>query len=137
MWVFSNPFYGKRLSVSHSRYITRLSRGPRKLDVIAYRFFQGGAMGISVKRVIALPGEQIKLRRGMVYINGKPLKDNKNVTRDISDYGPVKVPADNYFVLSDNRANSADSRTMGPVPAEDVIGTVVARVIPLSKIKIF
>lgn len=77
-----------------------------------------------IKRLIALPGETIELRKGDVYIDGKLLhEDYAGFQRDQSDYPPFKVPAGTYFMMGDNRANSSDSRTsLGPIPRDKLVG---------------
>lgn len=68
-----------------------------------------------VKRVIALPGEYVEIRRGVVYINDMELPESykyfDNGTIDLKgDFGKTLVPQDSYFVLGDNRNQSKDSR---------------------------
>ena len=76
-----------------------------------------------VKRLIGLPGETVEMKRGVVYINGKQLLfPGVNIRRDYSSFGPKKIPKDCYFVLGDNRGNSADSRIWGYVPHNELIG---------------
>jgi signal peptidase I len=88
-----------------------------------------------IKRVIGLPGDQVELRRKRVYINGQiveepfahfssPLSpEGASRSADLrEEYGPVSVPADQYFVMGDNRDNSRDSRFWGFVPAAYVKG---------------
>jgi signal peptidase I len=89
-----------------------------------------------IKRVIGLPGETIELKNKKVHVNGKPLdepyvhfltppsNDYQEVTSyDVRErFGPVTVPADQYFVRGDNRDNSQDSRYWGFLPRNYVKG---------------
>jgi signal peptidase I len=75
-----------------------------------------------VKRVIGLPGDEVSLQDGQVFINGEPI-DEPYARLDTSDFGPVTVPDDSLFFLGDNRANSSDSRrSLGFVPMDHVVG---------------
>jgi signal peptidase I len=74
-----------------------------------------------IKRVIGLPGDQVHIADGKVYINGVVLKEPYlKVTTNGS--GNWTVPEGNLFVLGDNRTNSSDSRSWGFVPIGHVIG---------------
>jgi signal peptidase I len=76
-----------------------------------------------VKRVIGLPGDEVLIEDGQVYVNGVPLDEPYVVFDDGSDYGPVTVPEDHLFFLGDNRPNSSDSRrSLGFVPRDHVVG---------------
>jgi signal peptidase I len=91
-----------------------------------------------VKRVIGLPGESISGANGQVYINGKPLAEPwlpKGVVT--SNFGPIKIPKNDYFVMGDNRGFSEDSRVFGPISGSLIVGRVVFRIWPLSHITLF
>jgi signal peptidase I len=86
--------------------------------------------------VIGLPGDTLEVRRKKVYMNGAPLDEpyvhfltpastegSETTSFDVREnYGPVTVPAGNYFMMGDNRDNSQDSRYWGFLPAHYVKG---------------
>lgn len=80
-----------------------------------------------IKRVIALPGESVQIRQGIVYVDGQEVKEPYVPPQyeDLSDYGPVQVPPSMYFVMGDHRISSNDSRVFGPVPSRFIYGRAV------------
>jgi signal peptidase I len=80
-----------------------------------------------IKRVVGLPGETVEIRQGMVYLNGNELPEPYVPPQyeDLSDFGPVRVPRDNYFVMGDHRISSNDSRVFGPVANRFIYGRAV------------
>jgi signal peptidase I len=89
-----------------------------------------------VKRVIGLPGDSVEIRRGMVYINQKLLViPGVTIRRDYATMLPIIVPAKHYFMLGDNRPNSADSRVWGFVPESQIIGEALFIYWPFSRIR--
>lgn len=88
-----------------------------------------------VKRVIALPGETVKVSWGRVYVNGEPL-DESAYWNDIvySDMPEVIVPEKSIFVMGDNRNISKDSRApgVGPIPFGRIVGQAHFVMWPLS-----
>ena len=99
-----------------------------------------------IKRVIGLPGETVTVADGRVLIDGgmliEPYLADPFSTDDLQtvpwclDGGMAKctVPADHVFVLGDNRANSRDSRSFGPVPIDSIAGRAFARFWPLGSL---
>ncbi len=77
-----------------------------------------------IKRVIGLPGDRVEIVNGRVYVNGSALDEPYPLNPGTYSTGPVTVPQGDYFVLGDNRNNSSDSHSWGPVPSEDIIGKV-------------
>jgi signal peptidase I len=88
-----------------------------------------------VKRVIGLPGDVMTSKGNTVYVNGKALNEPWTYFPTLSPaITKVTVPANSYFVMGDNRANSCDSRFWGSVPRSDIIGKAFFRIWPLSRV---
>ena len=88
-----------------------------------------------VKRVIGLPGETISAHDGVVFIDGRKLSEPwlpKGETT--GSFSAVLVPKGEYFMMGDNRGDSADSRIIGPVSDKLFIGRAFVRVWPISRI---
>ena len=79
-----------------------------------------------VKRIVGLPGEQVELKNGRVYIDGRVLREPHTTSckPPRGEYCNVKLKEREYFVMGDNRGASNDSRDWGPVPLENIIGKV-------------
>jgi signal peptidase I len=90
-----------------------------------------------IKRVIGLPGEEVRIRNHIVFVNGAPLNEpylTRAARESMADYGPVTVPGDALFVMGDNRGNSNDSRAgLGFVPLDRVIGGAFVTIWPPSR----
>ena len=113
-----------------------LFHGPQRGDVIVFRPPTGEDSDF-VKRVIGLPGDEIRIEDGMVFVNDEAVEDGRTTRPRGSTDFPLTVPDGGYFVLGDNRGASNDSRSWGFVNAEDIVGRVLARYWPLSEFKIF
>jgi signal peptidase I len=89
-----------------------------------------------IKRVIGLPGDVVRIDRGLVYVNGSPLREDyvPEAYRDHQSYPPVRVLPGHYYVLGDHRTSSNDSRVWGPVPRENIYGKAVFVYWPPEKI---
>ena len=93
-----------------------------------------------IKRVIGLPGEQLRIKEQIVYVGGQPLVEPYTIHSDPfsrapgrDDFGPITVPAGCYFVMGDNRDNSRDSRSFGPVPETNIFGRAYKKFWPLDR----
>ena len=97
-----------------------------------------------IKRVIGVPGDQIMIRNGDVYVNEKLLDQNAYLPPFTKTYGgsflkenvAVAVPLDSYFVMGDNRSGSSDSREWGFVPFKSIIGESLLLYWPLDKMEV-
>jgi signal peptidase I len=149
-------FPGDRVLVNKALY------SPHRFDVIVFADPQGRpgpdrgvvggalhwlsqALGVAqpededfIKRVIGLPGEEIKIREHLVYVDDVVLTEpylTKQARRSMDDYGPVTVPDGSLFVMGDNRPNSNDSRAgLGFIPIDKVIGGAFVKIWPLSRL---
>lgn len=100
----------------------------------------GGSLEVSltnhtlfVKRLIALPGDTLQIVNGAVYVNGE-LVDESDIdmkTLSHTSLGPIKLGEDEYFVMGDNRGNSNDSRAVGPISRDMIVGHVQRVILPL------
>ncbi len=106
----------------------------KRFDVVVLKY-NGEKL---IKRVIGLPGEHVEYKDGNLYIDGFLIEDTygKTSTDDfkLETLGYLNIPGDMYFVVGDNRSNSADSRILGLIKKEDILGSVSYRIFPLTKI---
>ncbi len=106
--------------------------GPRRGDVVQCAF--PGRSDTYIKRVVGLPGEEIRFSGGALTVNGQPVPE-PYVSTPTEDYG-IRLDDGEYLVLGDNRADSYDSRMadMGPLGAEAFLGRVRCVIWPPGRI---
>jgi signal peptidase I len=85
-----------------------------------------------IKRIIGLPGDTVEIRDQLVYINGEPLDEEYDMNPLIPGtyYGPTVIEPNHLFVMGDNRPNSKDSRSFGPLSEDLIVGKAWLRVWP-------
>ena len=110
------------------------------LDPLKRLFVRVGQPKILIKRVIGLPGEQVDIQDGKVYIDGHLL--DESIYLDVETMGDLhldRIPDDQFFLMGDNRAFSMDSRSssVGLVEKKDITGKAVLRYFPLSRLSFF
>ncbi|MBI4278519.1 MAG: signal peptidase I [Armatimonadetes bacterium] len=103
-----------------AKFIYRI-RPARRGDVIVLRYPLNQSRNY-IKRIVALPGEQVRIKDGRVLISGRAITEPYINGQFTGEYGPQGVPDNEYFVLGDNRNNSEDSRAFGFVKKDLVVG---------------
>lgn len=148
--LFIVTFIGQRVEVDgQSMEATLQNKDNLICDKISYRFKEPERFDIVViypdeakdkrwiKRIIGLPGETVRIDgEGNIYINGEVLEENygKEVIEDAGIAAQeITLGEDEYWVMGDNRNHSSDSRYIGPVPKNRIIGKAFIRIYPFSK----
>ena len=118
--------FGYDAEVPLTQFHERLWRKPHRQQIVVFRAPLPGTPDY-IKRLIGLPGDQLEIREGVVYINGQKIDEPYRAAppNPVDNYGPVTVPKDEYFMMGDNRDDSYDSRYWGFVPNENIIGTPI------------
>lgn len=114
---------------------------PQRGDIIVFKYPEDPKKDF-IKRLVAFGGETVEIRDGKILVDGKALTDPETFGKFIylnhEPYGgpreKIQVPADSYFVLGDNSANSTDSRFWGFVPKKNMIGKAFVRWWPPQRI---
>ncbi len=113
-------------------------RNPERGEIVVFQptiaLKEQGFRDAFIKRIVGLPGEEVQVKKGIVFINGQPLAEPYLAAPPDYEYGPVVVPADHYLVLGDNRNHSFDSHFWGFVPRKNIIGRAAVRFWPPHRI---
>jgi signal peptidase I len=95
-------------------------------DVVVFRYPRDPEKSY-IKRVIAIPGDRLRIDRGVVWLNGRRLQENyiPDEYRDSRSMAESVIPDDSYFMMGDHRSISSDSREFGPVDRSLIYGKAV------------
>jgi len=115
---------------------------PKRFDVVICRYPGRGDTNF-VKRVVGLPGDTIRLEDGYLYVKEagqeeevryeEPYVKDEYRTGRLNTYGPFTVPEGQYFVMGDHRNNSNDSRSVGAIDRNMIVGHVRQVLYPFSQ----
>lgn len=136
-----NFFTGERVIVNKILYDIR---SPKHGEVMV---FHSSYNADYIKRIVALPGETVEVRGDTVYVNGEALPEPyirsavdmaaaSGGTYNNKDFALATVPEGHVFVMGDNRPNSHDSRDIGFIPFEEIVGRADVIIWPLNSIRI-
>ncbi len=122
-------------------FVEKLSydfRAPKRGDVVVFKYPLDTSVDY-IKRVIGLPGDQISIKNGQVFVNDQPLSENylapnqKTIILNGNEtVYSVTVPSGEYFMMGDNRDHSADSREGWLLPKKDIIGRTALVLFPAN-----
>ena len=111
--------FGYDMELPMTPYHKRLWREPHRQQIVVFRAPLPENPDY-IKRLIGLPGDNLEIKEGVVYINGKKLDEPYRAAppNPNDNYGPVTVPPNEFFMMGDNRDDSYDSRYWGFVPGK-------------------
>jgi len=125
--------------VMANKFIYRFT-DPERGQIVVFRSVEDGET-LLIKRVVGVSGDKVRLRDGILFVNGEPQEEpyvhanpcHRYVPKTCA-FGPVTVPMGHLFLMGDNRAVSHDSRFFGAVPVENVEGEAFLRYWPPGRI---
>ncbi len=124
-----NFYNGQRVWVNTLAY--RFGQ-PQRGDVVVFHFKFRQDQEPFIKRIIGLPGEEVEVRNGVVFVNGQPLQEPWPTRPAQYSKEKIKLGPAEYYVLGDNRGNSSDSHVWGAQPADLLMGKVWITIWPPS-----
>ena len=118
-------------------FINMINEGKDIIENIKYRFTGIIEKKNLIKRVVAIPGDQVNIKNGLVYINGEVESGYQFQGKTYANSDlvfPLEIPEDSVFVLGDNRENSLDSRGLGLIDYSQIKGKALLRFWPIDRI---
>lgn len=127
--VVPTPSMEPTIKTGERVLVNKFSQRPQRGDLVqldsGFRYGLGEREPVKfIKRVVGLPGDTVAIESGRLVVNGVVIEEDY-ATAATEDYAMVKVPADHYFVLGDNREKSYDSRFLGAIEADQIEGQVI------------
>ncbi len=126
-------------------FVEKISRlfehGLKRGDIVTADTHEKTTEGLEmiiIKRVIGVPGDRVTIKHGNVYVNGELLEEpylaeGVRTAPHREMYADVTLQEDEFYLLGDNRANSRDSRDIGPVTRSEIEGKLILRFYPFNK----
>lgn len=131
--IVSGPSMKPTLDGGEILILNKMNKSYDRFDIVVAEAERNGNKDEIIKRVIALPGETIVCENGILYVNGRKLEENYGIG-NTRDFELVKLGDDEYFLMGDNRENSADSRDFGPFRVDKIKGETKLVLFPFNKI---
>lgn len=135
-----HPTYKNGEFLMANKITYRISE-PKRGDVIIFKFSDTQDF---IKRVIGIPGDEVMIKDGKIYINGEMLDESNYLSSSVITNGgeylhegqSITIEQGKYFVCGDNRTNSSDSRVFGPIEKEAIKGKAWIVYFPFSEFRI-
>ncbi len=108
---------------------------PSRGDIIVFQHQRNPPRDF-IKRVIGIPGDEVAVEGGLVYVNGQALDEPYIAAQAMGGHPAEVVPPGHVFVMGDNRNNSLDSRSFGVVSYDQIIGRAEVRYWPLGEVRV-
>jgi signal peptidase I len=128
-----NLHNGDRMIISKINYTIG---EPERFDIIV---FKATPEKDFIKRIIGLPGDKIEYKDSTLYVNGEKVEEAylTDEFKEMTGEFTIEVPEERYYVLGDNRGNSEDSRIIGPIPGDRIIGEAKILFWPIKQFHIY
>ncbi|MCC6445075.1 MAG: signal peptidase I [Armatimonadetes bacterium] len=131
-----HPTLLERDRILVNKFVYRF-REPKRGDVVVFKApsqaSPDGREKDFIKRVVGLPGDTLEVRDGATYINGKPLREPYIEEPPYYVYPPYQIPQGMLFVMGDNRNDSNDSHSWGPLERSRILGKALVVFWPFSR----
>ncbi len=128
--IVNGPSMNPTLDGGELMILNKLGKIDR-YDIVVAKLDKKGYNEEIIKRVIGMPGDRVLCENGIVYVNGKKIKE-EYVQGTTPDFKGVTLKKDEYFIMGDNRENSLDSTELGPFKSSKIKGTTNIVLFPFS-----